>query len=164
MPLKQKCFAFSDYTTTSMREIISLQYFKDGLKNGEIERAVRMTDGQDIKSTLLYALKLKAATQACLRDHQPIQGAKMTADAPCESPWRKEIKKLKYPHHASVIESKKVCSHRKGSIHGNADALSRRPPVLIAANTAKSRKEMWRNGSNSPPNYDALNIRTGPVE
>ncbi|GFS57447.1 gag-pol [Trichonephila clavipes] len=31
------------------------------------------------------------------------------------------------PPRASVIESKKVCSHRKGSAHGNADTLSRRP-------------------------------------
>ncbi|GFX71858.1 uncharacterized protein TNCV_1442821 [Trichonephila clavipes] len=66
--------AFSDYPTT-VREIISLQYFMDGLKNGEIMR--------------------NAATQASRRDRHSIRGARVTADAPCESPWIKEIKELR---------------------------------------------------------------------
>ncbi|GFY18155.1 uncharacterized protein TNCV_2045611 [Trichonephila clavipes] len=77
--------AFSDHPAT-VRETISLQYFVDGLKEGEIQKAVRMADVQDLKSALLYALKLEAATQVSRRDHQSIRGARVTLDAPCESP------------------------------------------------------------------------------
>ncbi|GFU37558.1 uncharacterized protein TNCV_4274821 [Trichonephila clavipes] len=55
--------AFSDHPAT-VREVISLQYFVDGLKDGKIQKAIRMVDVQDLKSALLYALKLEAATQA----------------------------------------------------------------------------------------------------
>ncbi|GFX73296.1 uncharacterized protein TNCV_4206461 [Trichonephila clavipes] len=58
--------AFSDHPAT-VRETISLQYLLDGLKEGEIQKAVRMADVQDLKSSLLYALKLEAATQASRR-------------------------------------------------------------------------------------------------
>ncbi|GFV41338.1 uncharacterized protein TNCV_1301981 [Trichonephila clavipes] len=76
--------AFSDHPAT-VREAISLQYFVDGLKDGEIQKAVRMADVQDLTSALLYALKLEAATQASRRDRQSIRGARVTADEPCES-------------------------------------------------------------------------------
>ncbi|GFT85499.1 uncharacterized protein TNCV_1495661 [Trichonephila clavipes] len=75
---------FSDHPAT-VREAISLQYFVDGLKDREVQKAMRMADVQDLKSALLYALKLEAATQASRRDHQSIQGAGVTADEPCES-------------------------------------------------------------------------------
>ncbi|GFU87214.1 uncharacterized protein TNCV_1059261 [Trichonephila clavipes] len=52
--------AFSDHLAT-VREIISLQ---DGLKVGEIQKAVRMADVQDLKYDLSYALKLEATTQS----------------------------------------------------------------------------------------------------
>ncbi|GFX71459.1 hypothetical protein TNCV_2694471 [Trichonephila clavipes] len=48
-------FAFFDYPATE-REVISLQYFVDGLKYGEIQKAVIMADVQDLKSALLYVL------------------------------------------------------------------------------------------------------------
>ncbi|GFX04742.1 uncharacterized protein TNCV_2247251 [Trichonephila clavipes] len=51
---------FSDYPE-NMQEIIALQYFVDVLKDGEIQRAIRRTDIQDLKSVLLYALKLEAS-------------------------------------------------------------------------------------------------------
>ncbi|GFV21294.1 uncharacterized protein TNCV_4888891 [Trichonephila clavipes] len=86
--------AFSDHPAT-VREIISLQYFVDGLKDGEIQKAVRMADVQDLKSALLYALKLEAATQASHRDRQSIRGARVTLDAHCESPWKSDIEKLR---------------------------------------------------------------------
>ncbi|GFX51762.1 uncharacterized protein TNCV_5014641 [Trichonephila clavipes] len=54
-----------------------------------------MADIQDLKSALLYALKLEAATQTSHRDHQSIRGARVTLDAPCESPWKSDIKKLR---------------------------------------------------------------------
>ncbi|GFU49807.1 uncharacterized protein TNCV_2930721 [Trichonephila clavipes] len=81
--------AFSDHPAT-MREAISLQYFVDGLKDGEIQEAVRMANVQDLKS----ALKVEAANEASCRDSHSVRGARVTADAPCESPWRKEIEKL----------------------------------------------------------------------
>ncbi|GFX39383.1 uncharacterized protein TNCV_3861061 [Trichonephila clavipes] len=52
---------FSHHPAT-VREVISLQYFVDGLKEGEIQKAARMADVQYLKSSLLYALKLEAAT------------------------------------------------------------------------------------------------------
>ncbi|GFW28845.1 uncharacterized protein TNCV_201681 [Trichonephila clavipes] len=80
--------AFSDHPAT-VRKVISLQYFVDGLKEGEIQKAVRMADVQGLK----YALKLEAATQASRGDRQSIRGARVTADAPCDSPWIKDIEK-----------------------------------------------------------------------
>ncbi|GFV97090.1 uncharacterized protein TNCV_3526761 [Trichonephila clavipes] len=66
--------AFSDHPAT-VREAISLQYFVDGLKDGEIQRA--------------------AVTQASRRDRQSIRGARVTADEPWESQLLKEMEKLK---------------------------------------------------------------------
>ncbi|GFV73831.1 uncharacterized protein TNCV_3540071 [Trichonephila clavipes] len=86
--------AFSDLPAT-VREAISLQYFVDGLKDGEIQKAVRMADVQDLKSALLYALKVEATNETSCRDSYSVRGARVTTDAPCESPWRKEIEKLR---------------------------------------------------------------------
>ncbi|GFT29363.1 uncharacterized protein TNCV_757211 [Trichonephila clavipes] len=86
--------AFSDHPAT-VREVISLQYCVDGLRDGKIQKALRMADVQDLKSTLLYALKLEATNEASSRDRHSIRIARVTADAPCESPWRKDIRKLK---------------------------------------------------------------------
>ncbi|GFY21176.1 uncharacterized protein TNCV_3992201 [Trichonephila clavipes] len=86
--------AFSDHPATLL-ETISLQYFVDGLKEGEVQKAVRMADAQDLKSALLYALKLEAATQASRRDRQSIRGARETSDAPCDSRWISDFEKLR---------------------------------------------------------------------
>ncbi|GFX71304.1 uncharacterized protein TNCV_2453161 [Trichonephila clavipes] len=69
--LQDTNLAFSEYPA-NVREITSLQYFVDGLKDGEIQRAIRMADAQDLKSALFYALKLEAATQASCRDRHSI--------------------------------------------------------------------------------------------
>ncbi|GFT85726.1 uncharacterized protein TNCV_4026771 [Trichonephila clavipes] len=83
--------AFSDHPEY-VRKVISLQYFVDSLKDGEIQRVVRMADVQDLKYSLLYALKLETANnEDSCRDRHSIRGARVTADAPCESPWIKEI-------------------------------------------------------------------------
>ncbi|GFY04212.1 uncharacterized protein TNCV_1199901 [Trichonephila clavipes] len=63
--------AFSDHPAT-VRETIYFQYFVYGLKEEEIQKAVRMTDVQDLKSALLYALKLEASTQASRKDRHII--------------------------------------------------------------------------------------------
>ncbi|GFW36884.1 uncharacterized protein TNCV_4349251 [Trichonephila clavipes] len=54
-----------------------------------------MADVQDPKSALLYTLKVKATNEASCRDSHSVRGARVTTDAPCESPWRKEIEKLR---------------------------------------------------------------------
>ncbi|GFW97621.1 retrovirus-related Pol polyprotein from transposon 412 [Trichonephila clavipes] len=86
--------AFSDHPET-VRETISLQYFVDGLKEGKIQKVLRMADVQDLKFTLLYALKLEAATQASRKDRHFIRGARVTEDEPCESRLLKEMEILK---------------------------------------------------------------------
>ncbi|GFW44389.1 uncharacterized protein TNCV_1748181 [Trichonephila clavipes] len=86
--------AFSDFTA-NVREMISLEYFVDGLKDEEIQMAVRMAGVKDLKSALLYALKVEAATQASCIDRHSIREARVTADEPCESRCIKEIEKLK---------------------------------------------------------------------
>ncbi|GFV78536.1 gag-Pol polyprotein [Trichonephila clavipes] len=65
--------AFSDHPTT-LRKTISLQYFVDELKDGKIQKTVTMADVQDLKSALLYALKLEAANEASCRDSHSIRG------------------------------------------------------------------------------------------
>ncbi|GFT39774.1 uncharacterized protein TNCV_4869421 [Trichonephila clavipes] len=74
------------------REIILFQYFVVGLKDGEIQGAMRMANLQDLKSAVLYALKMEVATQASCRDRHFIRGARVIADAPCESPCIKKMK------------------------------------------------------------------------
>ncbi|GFU66317.1 uncharacterized protein TNCV_3642401 [Trichonephila clavipes] len=86
--------AFSDHPAT-VRETIYLQYFVDGLKEGEIQKAVKMADIQNLKSALLYALKLEAATQASRKDRHFIGGARVIAYDLCESRLLKEMEKLK---------------------------------------------------------------------
>ncbi|GFT72357.1 uncharacterized protein TNCV_3609081 [Trichonephila clavipes] len=87
---KLTILAFSEFSA-NVRETISLQYFMDGLRDEEIQRAERTADVQDLKS----ALKFEAVTQASCIDRHSIQGARMGADVPCESPWLKEINKLR---------------------------------------------------------------------
>ncbi|GFV55764.1 uncharacterized protein TNCV_167501 [Trichonephila clavipes] len=54
-----------------------------------------MADVQDLKSALLYALKEESAYEDSCRDSHSVRGARVTTDVPCESPWRKEIEKLR---------------------------------------------------------------------
>ncbi|GFX22409.1 uncharacterized protein TNCV_1816101 [Trichonephila clavipes] len=63
-----------------------------------------MADVQNLKSSLLYALKLEAATQASRRDRQFIRGARMSLDAPCESPWKSDIEKLREEFQAFKVQ------------------------------------------------------------
>ncbi|GFX93934.1 uncharacterized protein TNCV_3412971 [Trichonephila clavipes] len=54
-----------------------------------------MADVQDLKSALLYALKLEAANKANCKDRHSIRGTRVNAAVPCESPWIKKIQKLR---------------------------------------------------------------------
>ncbi|GFX45193.1 uncharacterized protein TNCV_3432411 [Trichonephila clavipes] len=71
--------AFSDHSVT-VREAISLQYFVDGLKDGEIQNAVRMADVQELKSPLLYGLKLEAKLVAELVVKQVAETANLSEE------------------------------------------------------------------------------------
>ncbi|GFY20259.1 uncharacterized protein TNCV_208911 [Trichonephila clavipes] len=86
--------AVSDFSA-NMREMISFEYFVDGMRDEEIQIAVRMADFKDLKSVLLYALKVEAATQASCIDRQSIREARVTAHEPCGSRCIKDIEKLK---------------------------------------------------------------------
>ncbi|GFV50522.1 uncharacterized protein TNCV_4032421 [Trichonephila clavipes] len=123
--------AFSGFSA-HMREMISFDYFMDELKDEEIQRAVRMADVQDLKSALLYALKFEAATQvSCIDHHSVREEDRSTKCWGCGGArhLRNNCPRInqKDPQRTSVIESKKVCSHRKGSPDGNIEAPSRRP-------------------------------------
>ncbi|GFU01032.1 retrovirus-related Pol polyprotein from transposon 412 [Trichonephila clavipes] len=75
--------------------MISLEYFVDGLMDEEIQMAVIMADVKDPKSALLYALKVEAATQASCIERHSIREARVALDAPCASPWKSDIEKLR---------------------------------------------------------------------
>ncbi|GFT54073.1 uncharacterized protein TNCV_154231 [Trichonephila clavipes] len=66
--------------------------------------AVRMADVQDLKSALLYALKVEAATQASCIDCHFIREARETAYERCESRCIKEIEKLKEEMQALIAQ------------------------------------------------------------
>ncbi|GFY34445.1 uncharacterized protein TNCV_2821311 [Trichonephila clavipes] len=134
--------AFSDHPAT-VREAISLQYFVDGLKDGEIQKPVRMAVVQDLKSALLYALKLEAATKGSRRDRQSIRGARVTADEPCESRLLKEIEKLKEDMQtikAGISNQEKrnfKCWRRGGTVHLRRNC----PRARKEENTVSSSKQ-----------------------
>ncbi|GFV24821.1 uncharacterized protein TNCV_882891 [Trichonephila clavipes] len=86
--------AFCDFSA-KVQEMICLEYFVDGLKDEEIQMAVRMADFKDLKSALLYALKVETAIKSSCIDHHSIQEVRVTADEPCESRCIKRIEKLK---------------------------------------------------------------------
>ncbi|GFV07366.1 uncharacterized protein TNCV_1765271 [Trichonephila clavipes] len=86
--------AFFDFSA-NVREMICLEYFVDGLKDEEIQIAVRMADFNDLKSALLYSLKVDNVIQASCIDRHSIQEARVTVDEPCESRCIKGIEKFK---------------------------------------------------------------------
>ncbi|GFT18802.1 uncharacterized protein TNCV_4710191 [Trichonephila clavipes] len=92
--------AFSDLSA-NVREMISLEYFVNGLKDEEIQMAVRMADVQDLKS----ALKIKATIQASGIDRHSIREARVTTDESRESRCIKEIEKLKEEMQSFIAQS-----------------------------------------------------------
>ncbi|GFW91628.1 uncharacterized protein TNCV_4500471 [Trichonephila clavipes] len=134
--------AFSDHPAT-VRETISLQYFVDGLKDGEIQKAVRMADVQDLKSALLYALKLEATTQASLRDRQSIRGARGTLDAPCEYPWKNDIEKLRDEFQAfkDQRQNQEKCNFKCWGCGGNGHLRRNCPQSRKDENNVSSSKQ-----------------------
>ncbi|GFY07282.1 uncharacterized protein TNCV_5084691 [Trichonephila clavipes] len=104
--------AFSDFSA-NVREMISLEYFVDGLKDEEIQMAVRMAVFKDFKYALLYSLKIEAATQASCIDRHSIREARVMTDEPCESRCIKEIEKMKEEMQALISQRQ---NRRRGSI------------------------------------------------
>ncbi|GFW08390.1 uncharacterized protein TNCV_1657041 [Trichonephila clavipes] len=134
--------AFSDDPVT-VREIISLQYVVDGLKEGEIQNTVRMADVQNLKSALLYALKLEAATQVSRRDRLSIRGARVTIDALCESPWKSDIEKLRDEFQASMAQrqNQEKRNFKCWGCSGTGHLRRNCPPSRKKENTVSSSKK-----------------------
>ncbi|GFS61525.1 uncharacterized protein TNCV_4312301 [Trichonephila clavipes] len=141
---------------STVRELICLQYFVDSLKDGEIQRAARMADVQDLKSVLLYAQKLEAATQASHRERQSIRGdrhlrsscARINKEDHNIECWecgstghvRTNCSRVNQEDscRTSVTESKKVCRNRKGLTEENRDVRSKRPCSESSRNLSNS--------------------------
>ncbi|GFW78376.1 gag-Pol polyprotein [Trichonephila clavipes] len=64
--------AFSD-CPTEVREVLALQHFVDGVRDPEIQKALRMADLKDLKGALVFAMKFEAAQQATRKDRHPIR-------------------------------------------------------------------------------------------
>ncbi|GFT74516.1 retrovirus-related Pol polyprotein from transposon 412 [Trichonephila clavipes] len=64
--------AFSD-CPTEVREVLALQHFIDGVRDSEIQKALRMADLKDLKGALVFAMKFEAAQQATRKDRHPIR-------------------------------------------------------------------------------------------
>ncbi|GFW96791.1 hypothetical protein TNCV_2159271 [Trichonephila clavipes] len=64
--------AFSD-CPTEVREVLALQHFIDGVRDPEIQKALRMADLKDLKGALVFARKFEAAQQATRKDRHPIR-------------------------------------------------------------------------------------------
>ncbi|GFX35073.1 retrovirus-related Pol polyprotein from transposon 412 [Trichonephila clavipes] len=64
--------AFSD-CPTEVREVLALQHFIDGVRDLEIQKALRMADLKDLKGAIVFAMKLEAAQQATRKDRHPIR-------------------------------------------------------------------------------------------
>ncbi|GFU28582.1 retrovirus-related Pol polyprotein from transposon 412 [Trichonephila clavipes] len=64
--------AFSD-CPTEVREVLALQHFIDGVRDPEIQKALRMADLKDLKGALVFAMKFEAAQQATRKDRHPIR-------------------------------------------------------------------------------------------
>ncbi|GFT83934.1 retrovirus-related Pol polyprotein from transposon 412 [Trichonephila clavipes] len=64
--------AFSD-CPTEVREVLALQHFIDGVRDPEIQKALRMADLKDLKEALVFAMKFEAAQQATRKDRHPIR-------------------------------------------------------------------------------------------
>ncbi|GFW65555.1 retrovirus-related Pol polyprotein from transposon 412 [Trichonephila clavipes] len=64
--------AFSD-CPTEVREVLALQHFIDGVRDPEIQKALRMADLKDLKGALVFAMKFEAAQQATRKDRHPMR-------------------------------------------------------------------------------------------
>ncbi|GFW57352.1 retrovirus-related Pol polyprotein from transposon 412 [Trichonephila clavipes] len=75
--------AFSD-CPTEVREVLALQHFIDGVRDPEIQKALRMTDLKDLKGALVFAMKFEAAQQATRKDRHPIRAVNESSNSSVE--------------------------------------------------------------------------------
>ncbi|GFX61090.1 uncharacterized protein TNCV_4117391 [Trichonephila clavipes] len=115
--------AFSDHRAT-VRETISLQYFVDGLREREVQKA-------------------EAVTQASLRDRQSIRGARVNLDAPCESPWKSDIEKLRNEFQAFKVQcqNQEKCNFKCWGCGGTGHPRRNCPRTRKEENTVSSSKQ-----------------------
>ncbi|GFY24489.1 retrovirus-related Pol polyprotein from transposon 412 [Trichonephila clavipes] len=85
--------AFFDHPATERNNLFTV--FRGRNEGGGSPEGCGTGRCEALKSALLYALKVEAANEASYRDSHSVRGARVTTDAPCGSPWRKEIEKLR---------------------------------------------------------------------
>ncbi|GFX19510.1 retrovirus-related Pol polyprotein from transposon 412 [Trichonephila clavipes] len=137
-----------------------------------------MADVQDLKSALLYALKLEATTQACRRNRQSIRGARETLDAPCESPWKRKLihghlagRRLpdnEKPHY-KILQIAAVNGGDKGLyVIGQINNISCRTVVDTGANVSIIRKDLAQNSQVSmiwtPPSISLQTVMDDRIQ
>ncbi|GFW44467.1 retrovirus-related Pol polyprotein from transposon 412 [Trichonephila clavipes] len=145
---------FSDHPAT-VRETISLQYFVDGLKDESRNPEV-----------------LEAANEASCRDRHSVRGARVTTDAPCESPWRKEIEKLR--EEIQVLMAQRQNLIRRIACWGSDESVRKDqladPEIkpIIALKESSDEKPRWQDIATFHPTmkrywalWDSLHLRNG---
>ncbi|GFT02247.1 CCHC-type domain-containing protein [Nephila pilipes] len=85
--------AFAD-CPADVRDTLALQYFIDGVKDPEIQKALRLAELKDLKSALVYGLKYEAAQQASRRDRHLVRGAEITNSDPGMADTLKEMRDI----------------------------------------------------------------------
>ncbi|GFS99682.1 CCHC-type domain-containing protein [Nephila pilipes] len=79
---------------TDVRDTLALRYFIDGVKDPEIQKALRLAELKDLKSVLVYSLKYEAAQQASRRDRHLVRGAEITNSDPGMADTLKEMRDI----------------------------------------------------------------------
>ncbi|GFX74346.1 retrovirus-related Pol polyprotein from transposon 412 [Trichonephila clavipes] len=97
--------AFSD-CPTEVREVLALQHFIDGVRDLEIQKALRMADLKDLKGALVFAMKL-GAQQATRKDRHPI-GAVTESDTSNSSVERLERQMRSFMNRVESLMSQKA--------------------------------------------------------
>ncbi|GFT28015.1 CCHC-type domain-containing protein [Nephila pilipes] len=85
--------AFAD-CPADVRDTLVVQYFIDGVKDPEIQKALRLAELKDLKSALVYGLKYEAAQQASRRDRHLVRGAEITNSDPGMADNLKEMRDI----------------------------------------------------------------------
>ncbi|GFW27160.1 hypothetical protein TNCV_93861 [Trichonephila clavipes] len=98
--------AFSD-CPTEVREVLALQHFIDGVRDPEIQKALRMADLKDLKGALVFAMKFEAAQQATRKDRHPIRAVN-ESDTSNSSVERLERKMRSFMNRVESLMSQKA--------------------------------------------------------
>ncbi|GFS91963.1 uncharacterized protein TNCV_1931351 [Trichonephila clavipes] len=106
-----------------------------------------MADVKDLKSALLYALKVEVANEASYRDSHSVRGARETTDSPCESPGKKEIGKLRKEIQNLMVQRQNLRRRRitcwgcgrAGHVRSNCPRVNQEVPCRTSV--TKSKKE-----------------------